>query len=352
LNERDKVNKCFTNIGPFEIIQAVSRKLLVLLALCVIGIIVVYRASGWDFDWALFLSSLSGMKAGWLAASIALTLTTYWFRAVRWQVLLSPLKLVRVRSLLSITVVGFSAIFLLGRAGEIARPLWLTRREKVALTGSVATIVVERFLDLIMLIIVFVVALLAAEMPQTTSPTLALLKNAAWIIAAVAGSAMIALFVLRSNAAWIVRIIPFRRVASWVDSFLQGLSFLRDGRSLGLVMLQTALLWVVIVLQFWFMLLGMNFTVSAASAALVMVVAAIGSIAQIPAIGGGFQAGYIFCMTALLRIPIEQAVATSLMATVLSFAPTVAVSPLFMMSQGFSLRELKAWVRKPESEAL
>ena len=329
-----------------------SRKLLVLLALFVIAIVVIYRVSGWDFDWSLFLSSLSGMKPGWLIASILLTLATYWFRAARWQVLLAPLKSVSIRSLLSITVVGFSAIFLLGRAGEIARPLWLTRREKIAFTGSFATIVVERFLDAFMLIMVFVVALFAAEMPQTSSPTLALLKSSAWIIAGVAGSALLALFILRSNAAWIVRIIPFRRIASWVESFLQGLSFLRNGRSLGLVMLQTAVLWIVIVFQFWFMLLGMNFSLSASSAALVMVVAAIGSIAQIPAIGGGFQAGYIFCMNVLLRIPIEQAVATSLMATVLSFAPTLAIAPLFMMSQGFSLRDLKAWVQKPESEAL
>ncbi len=164
-----------------------------------------------------------------------LTMATYWFRAIRWQILLAPLKAVGLRSLFSITIVGFSAIFVLGRAGEIARPIWLARREKVALTGSVATIVVERFLDAIMLIIAFVLALFAAEVPSTSSPTLILLKNGAWIIAAVAGAAMIALFVLRSNAAWIVGKIPFRRVASWMDTFLQGLSFLQDGKSLGLV---------------------------------------------------------------------------------------------------------------------
>ena len=76
------------------------------------------------------------------------------------------------------------------------------------------------------------------------------------------------------------------------------------------------------------MLLGMNFSLSAASATLVMVGAAIGSIAQIPGIGGGFQAGYVVCMTAFLGIPLEQAVATSLMATVLSFAPTITISLL------------------------
>jgi hypothetical protein len=51
------------------------------------------------------------------------------------------------------------------------------------------------------------------------------------------------------------------------------------------------------VFQFWFMLLGMNFRFSIAAATLVMVGAAVGSVAQLPGIGGGFQALYIFCMT-------------------------------------------------------
>ena len=327
-----------------------SRKSFFLLVLCVIAIIAAYRIWGQDFNWSLFLSSLSKMKAGWLATSVVLTLATYWLRAIRWRILLAPLKAVPLRSLLSITVVGFSAIFLLGRAGEVARPLWLARREKVALTGSVATIVVERVLDMIMLTLAFGLALISSEV--TTSPTLTQLQSSAWIVAAIAAGSLIALFVLRSHGGWLVKIIPVRRVASLMESFLQGLSFLRNGKSLGVVALQSALLWLGIALQFWTMLLGMNFTFSFGAATLVMVGAAIGSIAQIPGIGGGFQAGYIFCMTALLRVPLEQAVATSLIATVFSFVPTVAISPLFMLGQDFSLRDLKTSVPKPESEAV
>jgi uncharacterized membrane protein YbhN (UPF0104 family) len=296
------------------------------------------------------MTSLSTMKAGWLLASVALTIATYWFRAVRWQVLLTPLKSVPIRPLLSITVVGFSAIFILGRAGEFARPFWLTRREKVALTGSVATIVVERVLDMIMLVLAFGFALFAAEI--TASPTLTELKNRAWIISAFAGIGLVGLFVLRTHGAWLVGIIPFRRVASWVESFVQGLSFLRDGRSLAIVAFQSVMLWFVIVLQFWFMLLGMNFTFSLASATLVMVGAAIGSVVQVPGVGGGFQAGYFLMMTTLLKVPTEQAIATSLIAFVFSVFPTILISPLFMMGQDFSLRDLKRSVAKPESEVV
>jgi uncharacterized membrane protein YbhN (UPF0104 family) len=95
-----------------------NRKLLVLLVLFAAGLIVAYRVWGQDFDWPLFLSSLSQMKAGWLTASVLLTILTYWFRAVRWQTLLAPLKTVPILSLFSITLVGFSAIFLFGEPGD------------------------------------------------------------------------------------------------------------------------------------------------------------------------------------------------------------------------------------------
>jgi uncharacterized membrane protein YbhN (UPF0104 family) len=119
------------------------------------------------------------------------------------------------------------------------------------------------------------------------------------------------------------------------------LSFLERRSSLGLVIIYSFLLWIVITLQFWFMLLGMNFDFAIEAATLVMVGAAIGSIAQIPGIGGGFQAGYVFCITTFFNVPAEQAIATSLLGWVSSNVPTVAVAGLYMISHGLSWKDLR-----------
>jgi uncharacterized protein (TIRG00374 family) len=327
-----------------------SRKLLVLLALCAIGAIVAYRASGLDFNWPLFAASLSDLKPGWLAACVALTFVTYGIRAVRWQLLLAPLKPIRILPLFAITTVGFAAIYALGRAGELARPVWLARRENVPITGSIATIVVERALDLIMLTSLFALALAVVEVPAGSEKTLGLLKNGAWAVSALAAGAMVALIVVRTNARRIVSLIPFRRVASLVESFAQGLAFLQNGKTFALVIFHSAVLWIAIALQFWFLLLGMNFQFSAGAATLVMVSAGIGSIAQVPGIGGGFQAAYFICMTALFQIPKERATATALIAWIVSYGPTVVAAGIYLLTQGISMRELKSTIRKPESE--
>lgn len=319
-----------------------NRKSLFLLSLAVIAAIVAYRMSGWNFDWTLFFSSLWNIHPGWLAASIAATFLTYVLRALRWQILLNPLKTVRIEPLITMNLIGFSAIFLLGRAGELVRPLWLTRREQIPLTASVATIIVERFLDSLMLIVLFGLSLLLVELPTAAAATLTLMKNTAWLMVLTSIAAIVFLFFFRSNTDRIVRFVPFARVGSMVRSFSQGLGFLQQGRSLGLAVALSAAVWIVIALQFWFMLIGMNFHFSFAAATLVLVGAAIGSIAQIPGIGGGFQAGYVFCMTTFFGIPPEQAIATSLVAWAASYAPTVVAAGLYMISHGLSLKDLRA----------
>jgi len=318
-----------------------NRKLLFLLVLTVIIVLASYWLVGRDFSWPLFVSSLWNVQPIWLTASIVATLLTYVARAFRWQVLLNPVKSIRMGQLISTNVLGFSAIYLIGRAGELVRPLWLTRRERIPLTASVATILVERVLDTLMLIALFGWALFLVKLPSAAVQTITLMKNGAWLLVAGSIGGMIFLFFFRSNVERITRYVPIARLARLLRSFAEGLSFLDRGRSFGLAIAHSFLVWIVIVLQFWFMLLGMNFHFSISAATLVMVGAAIGSIVQVPGIGGGFQAGYAFCMTTFFIVPAEQAIATSLVAWVSCYVPTVLAGGLYMVSHGLSLRDLR-----------
>lgn len=318
-----------------------NRKSLFFLCLAAVSIVLFYKLTAFTFDWSLFTASLWNVQPGWIAASVAATLLTYVARAFRWQVLLNPLKSVRMGPLISTNVLGFSAIYLLGRAGELVRPIWLTRREQIPLTASVATIIVERFLDSLMLIALFGLALLMVDLPSAAANTVRLMKDTAWAMVAGSIGAMVFLFFFRSNSERILRYVPFAKVASLLRNFSEGLSFLDRSRSFGLAIAHSISVWTVVVLQFWFMLLGMNFHFSIWAATLVMVGAAIGSIAQVPGIGGGFQAGYVFCMTTFFGVPPEQAIATSLIAWVSSYVPTVLAGGYYMISHGLSLKDLR-----------
>src|SRR5689334_6808676 len=205
-----------------------NRKLLVILVLVVIAAIVAYTSRGWKFDWRLFWSSFRNVRIGWLVASIVATFATYVFRAIRWKVMLHRLKGLHWHGLMSATLVGFSAIFIVGRFGELVRPVWLTRKEKVPLSASVASILVERFLDTLMLVLFFSWTLLVVHLPPEAHAggPMEVMKRVAWILVATSTGVMIAMFVFRSNIDRIVDFVPFRRVGELLHNFAQGLAFL------------------------------------------------------------------------------------------------------------------------------
>ncbi len=100
------------------------------------------------------------------ALAIVLTLCGFWFRAVRWGVFLIPTGRVPFRPRFASTMIGFAVNNILpARVGEFARAYSLSRITEVRLGASLATLVVERIFDGIV-----VVALLFAAMSVDTFP--------------------------------------------------------------------------------------------------------------------------------------------------------------------------------------
>ncbi|RMG00158.1 MAG: hypothetical protein D6735_14090, partial [Acidobacteria bacterium] len=85
---------------------------------------------GRNLDWAEVNRSLRKANVYYLALAVAIISFGYWLRAKRWQVLLSPITESSMKELFATTTVGFAAVFLVGRMGEIVRPMWLPMRDK------------------------------------------------------------------------------------------------------------------------------------------------------------------------------------------------------------------------------
>ncbi len=104
------------------------------------------------------------------AALMALTILGFWIRAFRWRWLIAAPKPLTNANLFSATMVGFMANNLLPfRLGEFVRPMVLARRESLSRTRLLATIVVERVIDMITLLAIFGIALLLHPISSNTA---------------------------------------------------------------------------------------------------------------------------------------------------------------------------------------
>src|SRR5574342_885552 len=94
----------------------------------------------------------------WLIPGIAVYFVGVWFRAWRWHYLLGPIKKIPTATMFPITAIGYMGNNIYpARAGEVLRAVILKRKEGVSVSASLATIIVERIFDgVVMLAFVFV----------------------------------------------------------------------------------------------------------------------------------------------------------------------------------------------------
>src|SRR5216683_6749947 len=119
-----------------------------LVGIAVLASVVVLFRSKVQFDWAMFWEQLRYVSVGHVVAGIALIYVTYWLRAVRWSVFLSPTRTVSAGSLLGSQFIGFSAVALFGRLADLTRPYLVARRVGLPLSSQVAVYTIERMFDL------------------------------------------------------------------------------------------------------------------------------------------------------------------------------------------------------------
>jgi len=100
---------------------------------------------------------------------MASTLIGFWIRAVRWGSLIHEPRPIRRASLFGATMIGFMANNVLPlRLGEFIRPWALARREKLSRSTLFATVVVERAIDMVTLLVIFGISLLVHPISSET----------------------------------------------------------------------------------------------------------------------------------------------------------------------------------------
>ena len=96
---------------------------------------------------------LGGARPAWLALAVAAIVGDLLLRAVRWQVLIRPIRAVPFRRLTAYMLVGYLANNVLpARLGELVRSHYLGDREGISRSATLGTVVVERVVDTVVLV--------------------------------------------------------------------------------------------------------------------------------------------------------------------------------------------------------
>lgn len=175
----------------------------------------------------------------WLfLAVMSLTLASFWVRALRWRSLLAGGRAMRLDSLFSSTMIGFMTNNVLPfRLGEFVRPWVLARREGCSMSMALATIVVERVVDMLALLTILGLTLLVHPIQAGTEAARLTQAGAGSLIVLTLGLVLLLVALQRMPGPshrlirWLAHRVPVRhreRVTRALEHFLDGLKLFRD----------------------------------------------------------------------------------------------------------------------------
>ena len=322
----------------------------------VVTVLVILRWRHGQFDWGLLASTLLAVRIPWLGAAVVVALATYYGRALRWAVLIRHLRpKPGLWGLVSATAIGFTAIVVLGRPGELVRPYLIASKEKLPFSSQLAAWFLERICDLLSALLIFGFAL--AHVARTgidVGPRLGWALRAGGYFAATVGvTSLLVVGVLRQctgpmrrRAVDALSFLPERWRAKAVelfDAFLLGIEATRSRSGLVGIVAYTALEWGLIILCY--LVLARAFpAMDALSPADIMILlgfVAFGSLVQLPGIGGGMQVVSVVVLTEIFRVPLETAAGIALVIWFVTFVVIVPIGLALLVHEGMNWRKLR-----------
>jgi hypothetical protein len=226
-----------------------------------------------DLDFSAFWVEVRSANYWWLFPGIAVYFLAVWARAWRWHYLLRPLKAISTRKMFPIVAIGYMGNNIYpARAGEVLRAAVLKRKEGVPISASLATVIVERIFDgVVMLAFVFVNLPELAKLTGSSGfvgniQQVAVIGTGVFLGALVIFlvAAMFPRLTMRI-ALWFIRFLPQRfhtRIIGFSNRFLDGLASLRSPLNVLMVFFTSVIIWLLETGKYWFVMHAFDFNVS------------------------------------------------------------------------------------------
>lgn len=302
------------------------------------------------FNWHVFIERTRDANALYLASAVALIYLDYLLRAIRWKMFLKPVCEVSWRRLLGPTMVGFTGIALLGRPGEFVRPYVIARKENLPMSSQMAVWAVERIFDTGAFAVLLAFDLVLAPSLRSL-PHYEGFRNAGFLL--MAGVVAVALFLVllyrhtEEMAQWVERRFSHaphfaHKTALRIREFGSGLRTIHTvGHFFKLAAISMAI-WLVIAgayLQVVHAYGGKLQHMQISHVVLLMGAAMIGSVVQLPAVGGGAQLATIGMLHYVFDVRPELAASCGVMIWLVTFMMVTPVGLILAHREHISLRE-------------
>jgi uncharacterized protein (TIRG00374 family) len=332
----------------------------------VLALLVYLQFRTWrNFDWHTFWSQTDQVREHKLdiVFAIALIYFTYFLRALRWKIFLRPVR--QNASFLRMsppTIIGFSGLALLGRPGELIRPYLIARAEGLSFSSQMATWAVERIFDIGAFTLLLILAVFSPGTALHDVPKYAGVRVFGFLFLALATGVSLAAVVVAKHgegvSLWVERRFSHlaanlgHRISQRLCEFHRGLDTIHDFRAFLEISGVSIAMWSCIALAYLEVIRAYGSHLSGMTISKILPLmgsSMVGSLIQLPGVGGGSQLATISTLQRVYDVPRELAASCGILLWLVTFMSIIPVGLFLAHRQRLSLRELSQESRQAES---
>jgi uncharacterized membrane protein YbhN (UPF0104 family) len=324
------------------------------------------------FRWGMVAESLRHSRVSFLVFAVVVIYVCFAIRALRWMRFCRWLGPTKFWNVYGATLMGFSCVFLLGRAGEPIRPVLIARKDSLSISGMFGVYVLERISDAVATLVLAGCALLVlqhASLAGSASNSVAGPSSASIVrIARSAGALLLIglvvvigflIYFRYHGAGWLaskLRDTKWRqgwrgKVVLLLEGFIEGLQGIRTWEDLGALAAYTGVHWLLVAMVYVLVTHAFPGRLSQLSFGEVILVVAftlVGSAVQLPGVGGGAQLATFLVLTLVLGVEKEPAATVSIILWLVGFASCCLVGLPLLFREGWSMGELRRMAQAEE----
>jgi len=305
------------------------------------------------FDWERFGNQTGQAFRGWglvhVLLGVAFTYLAYLMRALRWKIFLRPVKHATTTELIAPTIIGFTGISLLGRLGEMIRPYLIARKVQLPFSSQLAVWTVERIFDFGGFALLLISAIFFSPDLKTLKYYDRFREGGLLLIVFVAVLAA-AMWIINAKGEFVASLVQgaeltgFRhKLAARVREFRIGLNTIHGFSELVQLIAVSVAMWYLIAHAYHQVILSYGTPlqhVGVSENFLLIFASMLGSLVQLPGVGGGSQLGTITTLQRVFDVPPELAASCGILLWMVTFMSVVPLGLALAHRERLSLRTL------------
>lgn len=281
--------------------------------------------------------------------TIIIIILSHWLRSIRWQYFLKPIKKISIKNLFSALLIGYLGNTVLpAHLGELFRGYVIGRKENISTSSIIATIVIERIIDVISLLLIMVFTLIFYPFPGWV-------QKSGYIMLILTFGLILFLFLLKIYTSKMMlflnkflKLLPHKssqKIEETIIAFLNGIKGLKQKKDYLVIALLSILIWAcygfAYYISFYMFNLFQVYNVTALTSMVLLVITTISIV--IPSSPGYIGTYHFLCQFSLELFAVSSSVALSyaIIIHAITFLPIALLGLICAWKEGFNLIKMK-----------